>query len=512
MPQTEATPSPSPQPSAGGVGILAAFALPHPPLILPAVGRGQEQAIQATIDAYRQAAARMAALAPDTLVVTSPHAPLYRDAFYVSGADALEGDMARFQAPEERLRAQGSPGLAYAITEEAAEAGVGMAFDQAALGELDHATYIPLWFASSLLDGAKVVQLGLSGQSFEAHRQLGCAIARACASRGCRAVLLASGDLSHKLSAEGPYGFAPEGPAFDEAVGRIFAHGDLEGLFGFDEAFCEAAAECGLRSFQIMAGALQEANRLQGADPADVTSELLSLEGPFGVGYAVAELRPASGADDPRVRSSAKAARARLAEQQLRAEAACDGPGDADPLVALARQSVEGFVSTGKPIARPGWLPRELTEQRAGVFVSLHVGGDLRGCIGTIGPMTPCVADEVIANGISACSRDPRFAPVRPEELGALEYSVDVLETPEPIRSPDELDVERYGVIVTQGSRRGLLLPNLEGVTSVAQQVAIAKQKAGINPADKDVELERFEVVRHTRGGEPRQQQGRSHG
>jgi AmmeMemoRadiSam system protein A len=129
--------------------------------------------------------------------------------------------------------------------------------------------------------------------------------------------------------------------------------------------------------------------------------------------------------------------------------------------------------------------------------VSLHEHGQLRGCIGTISATCENVALEILQNGVSACSLDPRFHPVREDELDYLEYSVDVLGQAEPIDSVDQLDPARYGVIVTKGLRRGLLLPNLEGVDTVEYQVAIAKQKAGIHPTDPHVQLERFEVVRH---------------
>ena len=141
-------------------------------------------------------------------------------------------------------------------------------------------------------------------------------------------------------------------------------------------------------------------------------------------------------------------------------------------------------------------LPEELLTSRAGAFVSVHEGGALRGCIGTIGPTRATLAEEIIGNAISAATQDPRFSPIRPEELPMLEISVDVLGEPEDIDSEEELDVKRYGVIVTNGGRRGLLLPDLEGVDTVRQQVQIAKQKAGIQPHE-NVRLQRFEVIRH---------------
>ena len=133
---------------------------------------------------------------------------------------------------------------------------------------------------------------------------------------------------------------------------------------------------------------------------------------------------------------------------------------------------------------------------RAGTFVSVKKEGRLRGCIGTIQAVHGSVAEEIIENAVSAAARDPRFSPIEPEELGRLAISVHVLGSTEKIDSKEELDVKRYGVIVTKGFRRGLLLPNLEGVDTVDEQIAIAKQKAGIRE-DEDAALERFEVVRH---------------
>ncbi|MBQ1490464.1 MAG: AmmeMemoRadiSam system protein A, partial [Blautia sp.] len=164
--------------------------------------------------------------------------------------------------------------------------------------------------------------------------------------------------------------------------------------------------------------------------------------------------------------------------------------------VRLARETIEAYILTRRHKTLPEDLPEELTNTKAGVFVSLHKMGQLRGCIGTILPTRPSVAEEIMANAISASTSDPRLSPVEPGELSQLEISVDVLSPPEKISSTEELDVKRYGVIVSRKGKRGLLLPNLEGVDTVAEQVAIARQKAGIGPSE-EVSLERFEVIRH---------------
>jgi len=164
--------------------------------------------------------------------------------------------------------------------------------------------------------------------------------------------------------------------------------------------------------------------------------------------------------------------------------------------VRLARETIEAFVTGGNAPGNPQWLPGEMLERKAGVFVSIKKHGKLRGCIGTISPTCGSIALEVMQNSISSCSEDPRFQPVTEEELGSLDISVDVLSDAEPVSSMEELDVKRYGVIVTRGPRRGLLLPNLDGVDTVEEQLSIALQKAGIYDT-ADYEIERFEVIRH---------------
>lgn len=144
----------------------------------------------------------------------------------------------------------------------------------------------------------------------------------------------------------------------------------------------------------------------------------------------------------------------------------------------------------------PENLPEEMYTQRAGVFVSIKKEGQLRGCIGTIQAVQPSIAEEIAENAVSASVKDPRFSPIEPEELEKLVISVDVLGDTEKIDSEDMLDVRRYGVVVTEGYRRGLLLPNLEGIDTVKEQVRIARQKAGIGEQE-EVQLERFEVIRH---------------
>ncbi len=165
------------------------------------------------------------------------------------------------------------------------------------------------------------------------------------------------------------------------------------------------------------------------------------------------------------------------------------------PITALAKETVETYVRTAKRPSPPKTLTPAMRQQ-AGVFVSIHKLGELRGCIGTFEPQQRNVAEEVIVNAISAATRDPRFEPVAVEELKDLDYSVDVLTAPEPVPDESQLDPKKYGVIVQAGWRRGLLLPDLEGVDTATYQIDICRQKGGIGP-DEPVKLYRFEVKRY---------------
>ncbi|SDM55325.1 AmmeMemoRadiSam system protein A [Acetanaerobacterium elongatum] len=458
--------------------IAGAFIVPHPPIILPEVGRGEEGKIQKTVDAYREVARRISQLKPDTIVLTSPHIAMYADYFHISPGEKAKGDLRQFGVSGVSAEAQYDSEFVRVLAQAAEETGLAAG----TLGErekhLDHGTVIPLRFIDEVLDGYKLVRIGLSGLPVTDHYRLGRLIAQTAERLNRRVVFVASGDLSHKLKEDGPYGFAVEGPEFDRQITDMMVNGDFLRMMNLPPNFCDAAAECGLRSFIIMAGAL---------DGKAVTPKLLSYEGPFGVGYAVCAFS-VTGQDDSRRFD-------KIYEEEL-LQRLGDIKGKEDPYVRLARLSLETYIKTGRRAVLPENLPDEMLNHRAGTFVSLKKYGELRGCIGTIEPTTESVAEEILQNAVSAGTQDPRFSPVTEAELPYLVYSVDVLAEPEPIESIAQLDVKRYGVIVLSGHKSGLLLPNLEGVDTPGQQVDIAMRKAGIRSGEA-VTLQRFEVVRH---------------
>jgi AmmeMemoRadiSam system protein A len=284
---------------------------------------------------------------------------------------------------------------------------------------------------------------------------LGCDIRTVSEKLGKKTVFIASGDLSHRLKHDGPYGYVKEGAIFDQRITEILSSGNFDLLDSLDESLCEKAGECGLRGLHVLAGVLEG---------CQFEPELLSYEGPFGVGYAIASF----------ILDNRK-----------------------DPYVDLARKTIEHYVNHRQIVKLEDITQlSELYQPSSGVFVSIHRQGRLRGCIGTIEPVRKNLGTEIIYNAVAACARDPRFYPVAPMELKDLEISVDVLTKAEKISHKSELDVRRFGVIVVSKERRGLLLPDLEGIDSIDHQVAIARRKAGIDP-DEPIDLYRFEVVRH---------------
>lgn len=466
------------------MSIKAAYIVPHPPMIVPAIGKGSEAQVEETSRSYKQVADEIAELRPETIIVTTPHSIMYADYFHISPGKGAGGSFAGFGAPQEQFEVTYDTELVKEICGHADA----WEFPAGTLGErdksLDHAVMVPLWFIEKAYERRgiekdyKLVRIGLSALPLTDHYRLGQIIRASVDILGRSAVFVASGDLSHKLQEYGPYGFAKEGPEYDARIMDVCGRADFGELFDFSETFCENAAECGHRSFVTMAGAFDgEAVRAKALSHQDVT----------GVGYGICTFYP-EGPDESR----------RFLDQymeRMESEAAARRE-QSDPYVNLARQSLESYILRRERIPVPGDLPEEMLNTRAGAFVSIHKNGALRGCIGTIGPTTDCVAQEIINNAISASTRDPRFPAIGPDELQWLEINVDVLGEPEDIESEDELDVKRYGVIVSSVGKRGLLLPDLEGVDTVEQQVAIAKQKAGIHRFES-VKLQRFEVIRH---------------
>lgn len=304
----------------------------------------------------------------------------------------------------------------------------------------------------------RAVMLSPCFSSYEINEILGTIVERSAAKLGRKIGVIASGDLSHKLTKDSPNGYTPKGILFDQAVMDALKRRDKKPLTSMTSDFIDEIAMCGLPSVYFLFGVL---GHRKAAMPC------FSHEGPFGVGYGVCLYLPEKEPEKEEIH---------------------------DERVKLAWESIRYFLDHGKIMKTPHDLLPEL-KSRAGAFVSLHKFGALRGCIGTFLPCYDNVAEEIIHNAKAAACDDPRFPPLSARELSDLTISVDILSTPEPA-SLSDLDAKKYGVIVEKGTRRGLLLPDLDGVDTPEEQIAIAKRKAGIGP-EESVKLYRFRVKRY---------------
>ena len=429
--------------------ILGAFMVPHPPLIVEEIGKERIEDIKKTRDSYLEIAKEIGELKPDTIIVSSPHAPFYSDAFYLPKEEYATGSFSRFNAPEVIFNQKYDVELIKEIERISKEKN--FPCERVTSRELDHGTMVPLYFINKYLTNYNLVVVGLSDISLEANKEMGSIILEAVNNLDRNVVYIASGDLSHKLQEYGPYGFAKEGPIYDERIIDVMKDAKFDELLNFDLDLLDKAAECGHRSFIMMSGFLKNTK---------VIPKFYSHEDITGVGYGICSYYPI------------------------------------DPYIDLAKETINTYIKDKKVIDIPKDIPKELIDNRSAVFVSIHKNGDLRGCIGTISPTTNSIAEEIINNAISAATRDPRFNPVTIDELKDLEINVDVLTQPEDIDSSDLLDPKKYGVIVRSNFKKGVLLPDLEGVDTVEEQLSIAKRKAGIID-NEEIKLQRFEVIRH---------------
>ncbi len=439
---------------------------PHPPIIVPEIGGRHLKDVEATVRGVQEMMRRLVAARPDVVLIISPHAPLDPRSFSAYSGPRLRGDFWEFGAPQVEFDVPNHVVLLSRLAAVAHERGLPMWLVPAGR-RLDHGTMVPLYYLLQAGWRSSVLVVGLSLRPFEDHIRFGECLAEAAAQLGLRLALCASGDMSHRLKPGAPAGYHPEAHRYDEAIVEAIRAGDFERILRIDPDLREEAGEDIYRSLLIAYGALGRALH---------RPEVFSYEGPFGVGYMAAVL-------------------ADYSDQASEAESPAESIGESD-LPALARRAVHAYVTEGR-ILDPPLLLHGGAAERAGVFVSIKTRqGQLRGCIGTIEPTQENVAREVIHNAIAAATRDPRFDPVRADELDELVFSVDILSPPEPVADPHDLDPKRYGVIVeAEDGRRGLLLPDLPGIETVERQLHYARAKAGVRP-DEPIQIYRFTVRR----------------
>ena len=465
-------------------GISLAGLSPHPPVAVPEVGQDSVSKIKDTVNSMKKLAHQIRDKDPDLVITISPHGPVFSDAINILNKEILTGDLGEFGAAEVEVE--------YSLDEEFTaeivkacntqdlqvvriDKGAAKKFDVEL--SLDHGVVVPMHYLDQAGVEAPIVPINMGLLAYEDLYKFGKIVQLVARQLDYEVALIASGDLSHRLKPGAPAGFNPRGQEFDETLVEYLDDLAVEEIINLDDSLVEKAGECGLRPIIMMLGAI---------DGLDVEGGVLSYEGPFGVGYAVASYDVEGQSEEPGFLEKIAANKEKKREAAREEESAA---------VRLARRTIEEYAKNDEKIVPPEDLPAELLDE-AGAFVTIEKDGNLRGCIGTTQPTAVDFAQEIIDNAIKAGFNDPRFSPIKEEELDKLTYKVDKLEEPEEIESKDQLDPKKYGLIVKKGHSTGLLLPDLEGVNSVEKQLEIAKRKAGL-PQEAEVDLMRFEVTRY---------------
>ena len=432
-------------------GIVAGALVAHPPILLSEVGGAQSQRVRATADALRELDGILSMVQADLAVVISPHSPSSMTSLPVRRGANAGGNLARFRAPNVQVMAQVDVGLATALIADGQRAGFSLIWAEET--ELDHGVVVPLHSLPRTMANKRCIFLGVSGWPLHRFIELGVWLHRRLGDRF--AILIASGDLSHRLTPDAPYGYRPEGPVFDRLVIDALRDREWNRIEGLDRDLVEEAGECGLRPLAILLGA---------ARAAGLDSQVLSYEGPFGVGYPVVAFTttPVAGTT-----------------QKIGLD-----------IQALGHQAIETYLRTRRLIEPPQPIPLDLQAPSA-VFVSLYKDGELRGCVGSVHPTESTAAHELIRYLVASAVRDPRFDPVRLDEVSALRIKVQLLDRPEAIADISELNPQTHGIIVRRGDRQALLLPGIERIDTPEQQLRAACDKAGIS-YNAPLELERF--------------------
>ncbi len=437
------------------------YLFPHPPIVVPEVGKDEVKKIQSTYNSMDELAQEIGEKAPQTIIIISPHGTMFRDAISLLYGEYITGDLGQFGASVVGFNKKINQELTDSIYDLAVENNISVVkadkeflTSHSGSFKLDHGTTVPLYFIDKYYMDYNIVHITYAPLSDDDLYKFGKLVYEA--SKDKDAILIASGDLSHRLKDSGPYGFNPDGPIFDQNIISLLEAGDVDSILHMDKDIVENAGECGMRSILILLGAM---------DKIDFKGKLLSYEDAFGVGYGVMKFQIDKFEKD-------------------------------NPYVRLAKDNLTHYLETGKTLDNmPDYIIDDMKNHKKGVFVTLYKDGSLRGCIGTIFPTTNSIYEEIIRNSIEAGLYDPRFRKVEIEELKDINYSVDILDSPEPATIND-LDPKQYGIILTSGHKKGLLLPNLEGVDTIDYQILITKQKAGIRD-DETYSIERFKVTRY---------------
>ena len=443
--------------------IVFAGLMPHAPILVPGV-RGERGAeARRTVSAMEALARHVVSASPDTVVLISPHSPRQAGSFGLWRTLRLRGSLEPFGSPEECVDLPVDRTFADRLEGEVSRRGFGTW--PITEGSLDHGATVPLSHLASAGWKGRTVVLSLNQPGEGGLDELGEAIAATAKALHRRVAVIASGDMSHRLTLASPNGFHPDAGRFDTAFIQLLEREAPVDFRRIDPNLQRAAAEDVVDSTWVA---------LAATGFSRIGHHVLSYEGPFGVGYGVAILFEPK---EPVIHAGPAKEAHTLSSMGY--------------LPRVARRALAAHFENG-PEAPPYHAEGELKEQ-CGVYVTIKTAeGELRGCRGTPAATAPNLIWETWHNARSAAFFDRRFDPVSPGELAHLRFCVTVLDRLEPVSSPAGLDPARYGILIAAADgRTGLLLPAIEGIDTIGQQLEIARRKAGISP-DEPIEIRRF--------------------
>lgn len=481
--------------------ILRYYLMPHPPLIIPSIGEGGEFEIQRTIDACNCVGKEIQELKPETIVIVSPHGTKFSDAISISNGEKIRGNLKEFKDSQITIEKHIDRQFNQKLEEICKYDNIPVVlYDSNLLKKfhreykLDYASIIPMYFIEKFYKNYKIVQITYNNLSDVQLYKFGMAIKQTAKSLDRSVVFIDSMNLSKILTDEEKYQDSndeinldtdidtdidtDDKINFDTELISNLENGDVKSIFNIDKSKINDAVENELKSILIMLGAM---------DLEKINTQVMSYETDYKSSYSVIKF------DNTKKDKSKLESIISMKEEILNKAnkiSSCQ-----NPYVKLSRDSLNHYFTTNHLMAVPHNIPCELKQNQSGVFVSLIKEGELRGCVGTTLPETDSIAQEIIRNTIQAATRDYRFSKITLEELNNIEISIDIISRPSQA-TKEELNPKKYGILVTQGSKKGVVLPNSPGINTVNAQIKLACKRANIN-INENYELEKFETNRY---------------
>lgn len=454
------------------MSIIKSYIVPHPPMIIESIGKGREKEVQKTIDSYQEIAKEVKEIKPETIVILSPHTTMYSDWFHIISKETIKGDLKEFNC-DISFEEKNDIKLIEEIDKIVKEKDFPAQLMKKGKQNLDHAEMVPLYFIEKEYKDFQLVVIGISGLPLIKHYELGIYLKEAIEKINRKVVLVASGDLSHTLKEDGPYGFKEEGPIYEKEMESIIKEGNFEKLMDYSNTTLEKIGDCGHRAFTILAGCF---------DKEEVETKIYSHEDVTGVGYLVGRVESIE-EDKDRDFLNQKIEKEKERIKKMKEQE--------DEIIKLAREAIENEIKGIESKKK-----RTFRRNHNACFVTIYSYHQLRGCIGTYLPQYNSLEEEIIENAKAAAVKDPRFPKITKEELDTLEIHVDILKKPQLAKSIYEFDPKKYGILVLTNEKSGLLLPNIEGIDDVEEQLKIALKKGNIDEKEPYL-MYKFEVERH---------------